>query len=968
MEKENLFKQMLDNTNQIIHVSEVDSFSMLYANELAIKNSCHGDMPYEGEKCYKYMLGYDEPCSFCPIHQMNGKTCRETEIDNGQQTFAVKTMITEWEGKKAFVEYAWDVTEIRAAEKAYYSQISALMSSVGEAQMIFGIDVTTDSVVLTGGTSKKVKNIMIGTNLDTMLTMVSRYIAGGCNEDEFKSIFNKEALIRANKEGKNQVIKDLDALFNDGSIRPARVIARLFVNPKNNHLECVLYGIDITLEENFVKKLEKAFEEQAFRLEEITNLNLQLKEKQLSLEHFAAEQKVQLREITSLNKEMEGQLDIIQAMNKVYYYSYLIDLTNDLYVKLYSEEPFEQEREEVCSAQELMCRLCDTEVVQEHLVAMRKFTDLSTLQERLKDKDFITEEFISKTNGWSQAYWIAGKRDENGKFTKAFYSARTIHDEKDRESEYKAIIEGFSREYHTVWVVDKESLKMRLIRTTGVTTIQGAVEMAVRNDDFRRTCEDYTNTYVEASERDRIRRVINPEEVIRNVNEKGFYAVNYLRCDEEGKVGYHQIAFVNADIKNGKKQFVMGFRDIDAVILEERAFKQELREAKLAAEIANNAKTVFLNNMSHDIRTPMNAILGYIKLIDKKKDDPEVIKAYLEKMEKSGEYLLSIINNVLEVSRIDSGMETVDECFTDLFDASGNVAPLLEVEFNRKKLTFTNQMEIVHRYILADMVKIREITMNLMSNAIKYTPEGGKISLFFKEYPCEREGYGLYVNTISDNGIGMSKEFLEHIFDSFSRERNTTESRVIGSGLGMSIVKRLVDLLGGKIEVESELGKGTTFRIIMEHKIVTNPEEYLEKQLKKENKEVNLAGKRILLAEDNELNSEIASVLLKDLGAKVDCVSDGLECVESLDKSEESYYDFILMDIQMPNLNGYEATKRIRAFDNKTKASIPIIAVTANAFEEDKKNAYLAGMNGHLAKPIDVTKLIEIISDIESEG
>ncbi len=387
-------------------------------------------------------------------------------------------------------------------------------------------------------------------------------------------------------------------------------------------------------------------------------------------------------------------------------------------------------------------------------------------------------------------------------------------------------------------------------------------------------------------------------------------------------------------------------------------YMDKLTEAMERAERANAAKTIFLNNMSHDIRTPMNAILGYTKLIKSKENEPEMIDNYITKIEKSGEYLLSIINNVLEVSRIDSGKETVEECLTDLMDESCSVAPLLEEEINKKKLVFIPEMELQHRYVFADMVKIREITMNLMSNAIKYTPEGGTIRLKFKELPSDREGYARYENIVSDTGIGISSDFIEHIFDSFSRERNTTESKIMGTGLGMSIVKKLVDLMGGTIEVTSEPGKGSSFKVTLYHRIVEEPDKYIEMQREQNSRAVDLKGRRILLVEDNELNAEIATELLQDLGAEVEWAEDGIKCIDMLDKANPGYYDLILMDVQMPLLNGYETTRRIREMANKRKAGIPIFAMTANAFEEDRKNAIDAGMNGHIAKPIRINEML----------
>ena len=280
----------------------------------------------------------------------------------------------------------------------------------------------------------------------------------------------------------------------------------------------------------------------------------------------------------------------------------------------------------------------------------------------------------------------------------------------------------------------------------------------------------------------------------------------------------------------------------------------------------------------------------------------------------------------------------------------------------KKQLEVTRSVSVTHRYVYTDVQKIREILLNLLSNAVKYTPEGGKISVTLEERPCERDGWASYVCTVADTGIGMTEEFQKRIFDTFAREHNSTESKVMGTGLGMTIVKKLTDLLGGTITVKSKPGEGSEFTITMDMRIVQNPEEYLAKQQKEESAaECRLDGLRILLAEDNDLNAEIATAILQNLGAEVEVAEDGVKCIDMLQSHDADYYALILMDIQMPNLNGYEAAKRIRALSDTAKANIPIVAMTANAFDEDRKAAFAAGMNGHVAKPLDVKKLAQVI-------
>lgn len=429
------------------------------------------------------------------------------------------------------------------------------------------------------------------------------------------------------------------------------------------------------------------------------------------------------------------------------------------------------------------------------------------------------------------------------------------------------------------------------------------------------------------------------------------------RAKREVEEQLRQINALNGELEERQAQLEESASEQEAQIEEIQALNGELQETKIAAESANEAKTIFLNNMSHDIRTPMNAILGFTDILEKELDKPEKAAVTLKKIKSSGKYLLEIINNVLDMARIESGKATLNEDFNDLYSPSNDISIIFEAELRKKNLILDKSIDITHRYVMMDSLKIAQICMNLLSNAIKYTPEGGTITVNFSELPSERPGYGTYVMRVADNGIGMSEEFQETIFDAFTRERNTTQSKVIGTGLGMSVVKKLVELMHGTIEVESELGKGTTFTVAIEHKIVENPEDYIKHNQEQEAGHVDFTNKRILLAEDNELNAEIAMAVLEEEGFKVEHAEDGVVCVDMLNKAEAGYYDIILMDVQMPNLNGYAATGMIRKLHDKVKAQIPILAMTANAFDEDKKQALAAGMDGFCTKPIDVEQL-----------
>ena len=391
--------------------------------------------------------------------------------------------------------------------------------------------------------------------------------------------------------------------------------------------------------------------------------------------------------------------------------------------------------------------------------------------------------------------------------------------------------------------------------------------------------------------------------------------------------------------------------------------EKELEKAVLEAKNANEAKTRFLFNMSHDIRTPMNAIIGFSELLEKHIDEKDKAIDYLGKIKSSSNFLLSLINYVLEMARIESGKLALKKevgCVTELIESLTDV---FEPGVKKKFITYSCEIDIQHKYVIGDETKVREIFINIIGNSVKYTPEGGKISVSVKEEPFEKENYIAYRIIVEDNGIGMSKEYLPHIFEEFSREHTSTESKVIGTGLGLPIVKSLIDMMGGTIEVESQLGCGTKMNVVLPFELASEKQILEEKQKEKEKISDSILGKRVLLAEDNELNAEIAMTVLKENGLKAERAANGKQCMEMLKKMPEDYYDMILMDIQMPEMDGYEATKRIRNLDD-ARADIPIVAMTANAFEEDRQKALESGMNAHVSKPVDMNMLFKVMAQI----
>ena len=411
-------------------------------------------------------------------------------------------------------------------------------------------------------------------------------------------------------------------------------------------------------------------------------------------------------------------------------------------------------------------------------------------------------------------------------------------------------------------------------------------------------------------------------------------------------------------IKDNLRVVSIGFVSVTLIIILIIGYlMMEARKAQIQAEKANAAKSDFLFNMSHDIRTPMNALLGYSELMKRELTDPKLLD-YQEKMEQSGNLLLSIINNVLDMARIESGKVELDENYVKIRDIYQGVYKIFQAEAEKKGIRLKREYEVRHEHVICDETKNREVFLNLLSNAVKYTASGGMVTIRITELDCDREDYVRIQTQVIDTGIGMSEEFLPSLFEAFTRERNTTDGKVAGTGLGMPIIKKYIDMMGGTIEVESKLGEGSKFTVIMEYRIADKGYYEQDTDMSPDTEETDgISGKHVLLAEDNDLNAEIAEFILEDMGLIVERVEDGIQCVAKMEQKPAGTYDLILMDIQMPNMDGHQATQEIRRLADKQKAGIPIVAMTANAFEEDRKKALAKGMNGHVAKPVDAEKL-----------
>lgn len=519
-------------------------------------------------------------------------------------------------------------------------------------------------------------------------------------------------------------------------------------------------------------------------------------------------------------------------------------------------------------------------------------------------------------------------------------------------------VEALSAGYSIITLINLEADDVELIKGNNIPGLNGRYTQIDHNilleQVNRLIAEPFRESSVEFYDSKTIAKRLEGKNSLFHTCERtdGTWILSMIvpqKYDENGRVV--SVLLANRDFTEEKK----------------RELKQEeaLRQEKIKAEKANEAKSIFLFNMSHDIRTPINAIVGYSQLMKKELTNPKLVH-YQEMIEQSSKLLLSIINNVLDMARVESGKMELDENYNVVGNILQVVCDAFEGEATRKNIEITRNISVKHKHVMVDATKMQEILSNLISNAIKYTPEDGHVSIDIQELECEREGYVLFQTKVSDTGIGMSEDFLPSLFELFARERNTTISKIPGTGLGMAIVKNFVDLMDGSIEVESELGEGSTFTITIPHKIADK--DYTNRNIESSNvSDIDFKGKRILLAEDNELNAEITTTILSEMGFEVKAVEDGILCVNEMQHQPANAYDLILMDIQMPNMDGYKATDCIRHLSQPEKANIPIIAMSANAFEEDKKKAFDVKMNDYITKPIDFQKMEEVLKHVLSK-
>ena len=602
------------------------------------------------------------------------------------------------------------------------------------------------------------------------------------------------------------------------------------------------------------------------------------------------------------------------------------------------------------------------------------------------DKEMLREKFATLEHAGDSVSFEYSVHHEDGKILHVLGSAKLI--EQDGELLYQRFLLDYSDQKHEE--ERRERRQQSFIRALGVNYLvvcsfdlnTGRGELLRISDDadeelkgifdgpltYEKSLYDYVNIRTLPDDRSMLSDMLARDRVREELEERKRINVMY-RSLVDGVMGYRQVALVRAgswtDDSDDDRLVVMGLRNVDRETREEIERKEQLEEALQRANRANEAKSLFLSNMSHDIRTPMNAIIGFTTLATNHIDDVERVEDYLDKIQASSTHLLDLINDILDMSRIESGKASVEEKPCDLIEVTEHLGSIVQSEVSEKGLHYDVDLSGLHHpIVMCDELKLKQVLLNILGNAVKFTPSGGSVSFSISEAASDVDGKSNYTMTIADSGIGMDEAFIKHIFDPFERERTSTLSGTQGTGLGMSIAKRLVDMMGGDIGVTSVKGEGSTFSVVLPLEVLDKDAIAVQEGCVRQELSEQLHGLRILLVDDNLLNREIATTLLEDAGFVVEQAVDGKDAIDRLSNAEPGYYQLVLMDIQMPVMNGYEAAAIVRSMDDPVISHIPILAVTADAFEEDRQKALDCGMDGHIAKPIEIDGLLAALEGV----
>lgn len=591
---------------------------------------------------------------------------------------------------------------------------------------------------------------------------------------------------------------------------------------------------------------------------------------------------------------------------------------------------------------------------------------------------FITGKYelwfdINKPNFEGESFWtrntviLTQEKDTGDILGLAVVKNITSNYKREEEKVYQLeIINALSIDYTNVFMVNLMTNRIRIVRMNDVAGAFYSDELGEQYYDD--ALEFYIDVSVYADDRDMMRMAFSRDNILRQLIKRETFYVNF-RSNINNKLQYMKLKVVRiGDIKE-TGNFLLAFMNVDDEIEHEMKQKKLLQDTLSMAESASHAKTMFLSNMSHDIRTPMNAIIGFTTLALNHISEQAMVKTYLDKIKSSSNHLLSLINDVLDMSRIESGKMKINKTVSTVEKIVGDVDTVMQSQIQMKHLEYSLiKRGNLTRPVMMDGLRLNQILINIVGNAVKYTPEYGKIQFMITEMPAISEDSSSYQFRIKDNGIGMSKKFQEKLFQPFERDENKSNSKIQGTGLGLAITKSLVDRMEGSIFVKSEEGKGSEFLVCFDFKNAKEGDVPVGEEKKQNVYETSVINKfkdvRILLVEDNELNRDIARELLQTVGFILDEAENGEQAIQMVSDAPSGHYKVILMDVMMPLMNGYDATTQIRALEDRQKSGIPIIAMTANAFEEDKNQAMECGMDGFISKPFDINDLLSKLSDM----
>lgn len=670
---------------------------------------------------------------------------------------------------------------------------------------------------------------------------------------------------------------------------------------------------------------------------------------------------------------MLGQ-NVLSAISATYHSIYLVNIEKDAYIDLRTVNRIEDDMVGKDGAQEYFNTIIRLSAVSKYFDALLDFYCIDMWDGLINDSNSYSMEYERNDIGWVRTSLIVASRDNKDRITHVVVTTQEINGQKKTEQTLQKALEDtikanrellFNRsvmhqlgdEYFTVFFADLDDDTFRVEKIDNIDQIRSALGNSFYSTSFSEAVRLYINHYVVPEEQQRIRETFDFDNLRRELELKKSITLRYNCILASGEIVCIEthIVKVNDGVSDGG--IILGIRNVEEEVRAQRQQKKALTDALDKANKASLAKTEFLNNMAHDIRTPMNAIIGFTDLAKESVGDIELVSDYLNKISVSSNHLLSLINDVLEMGRIESGNISITPEEMNLKSLVDEIGMILNVNAEKKNIDLSiNTENINNENVYADKLRLSQMLINIVSNSIKFTEENGQITV-----DVSQDG-DKYTFKVSDTGIGIKPEFIDHIFEPFSRESSSTISQIQGTGLGMAITKSLVDMMEGSIMAQSQVGQGTTFTV--EIPLKASDAKAIDFAEKEEETGVSLEGRRVLLVEDNELNREIAEVILTKAGMSVVSACDGTEAVSIMAASKPFDFDMILMDIQMPKMNGYEATSVIRDMEDPGISQIPIIAVTANVFEYDRENAFAAKMDAHIPKPIDIKLLTETLKEI----